>query len=272
MEVSFIKNGCLASILWSCAKIIIVYGVLGSIALNVILLSLGLIEYMKTGTSILWGFAEVENGLVIWNAIIDGIFESVSFSDLLEAIFGDAGEVVALLVNFFPNLRKVDFPAVWSEYLPSLLRDVALFASAKLLFFLFASLNKMLAAYKGFAYRLTLSVVSVLWLFASFTCANCGIMFLERRVFASSVSLLYWIIIIVSVLIHVVLLAWAAKGRVIIALKVLSVDTIYSALQNFSAWFLCGCVAGMLNVSTSFICFLCFMVGAALLATKNIFA
>lgn len=259
-NMNAVNRGCLFRILTGMCKFLFVYYVFGMIALPTIIGSLILMDYIETGSSEILFFMRTDgnNAIEFISLLIEGVTSAVPFDGLFELVVDQNEKIerssmlLSGLFSFVKGLcdKEIIVPA-WKIYAPELIRDVVIATVASLIFFVFSRLNKLLAIFNGFSAQLAFYIVSVLWYYASFCCAECIILIIEHQATPQSIHKTYFFIFLISFLLHALLLGFSVvKGssRIPRALVILGIDALFSVIVAFALWGLKSTLYGLFNI------------------------
>ena len=137
------QPSCFSSFLKGFVKFFTVYYIFGSAALFIMCMSLGIIEYMETGSSVLLNIGGEDDLKVVLQSLISGTIDSVPFGELFELLLDDGNGILSALIEFFKNFKDTDFSFIWKTYAPELFRDLTVSSLASLFFFILTRINKI---------------------------------------------------------------------------------------------------------------------------------
>ncbi len=243
--MSLLKKGCFFTLIQEIAIFIMVYMIGGTTALSVIsgcflitngidLLSadINVVHYINIVCEYI---QETAPGHELWVLLFD---------ELDELFFTDSG-VISAIMEFLYNLAGKSPSLIWQTYVPFLMRDLAVASLAHLLFFVINRIKGWLTAWKSVALTISLFIVSVFWIFASYCVANCLVCCLENGIQTERHIFIYVIILVVSFGIHTVSLAFSSKGKVLHAAILLGTQILFDAIRAIFTWLWAGFLPGV---------------------------
>ncbi len=265
-----LSKGCLFRILMEIFKFLFVFTIFGMIALPTIAFSLAIIDYLETGSSEMLYILQETSGdaTTVISFLIEGMTSSVPFDGLFELLIDqsdrikDSSIVLSGLLSFIKGIcdKETIVPA-FKNYIPELFQDIVVATVASLFFFLFARLNKLLMIFNGFAAHFAFHIISVLWYYASFCCAQCLVLFIKVHTLPAALHIVLFLIFLIAFLLHALFLSCAMDkndSQLLRSLVILGIDAIFGVITALVLWSLKSTLYGLFNIfnGTSIVIFI----------------
>ncbi len=219
----------------------VAYTLLGMIALNIIIISVsitnGMVFDLLTATP--------EKVPQLLDSLCSVGRNSIPFGELFEELLGSTGSMFAAFSDLIINSTKDEIYASVRSYSPNILRDISVISLTHLIYFIFKKLKQWLGMLQSCLFSTMLTLISVIWVCASFCLSDLIVFLLEAIVVPSKKGILYLIIFLVSIGIHSVTLAFFTKRNTFIKLLILLLEAGFDCIRALCIWFWVNSIAAM---------------------------